>query len=92
MSSSRITISISSELNEALRSISLETNESVSSIAAEAIAQRVREAALDGFLVHAKEKFGEFPASAIEAADQILDKAGARGRRANKHRSAASAA
>jgi hypothetical protein len=89
MTSSRITISISAELNEALRRISLATNESVSSIAAEAIAQRVREAALDDFLVHAKKKFGVFPASAIEAADQILDEAASRGRGTSKHRSAA---
>ncbi len=89
MTTSRITISISSELNEALRSIARATNESVSSIAAEALAQRVREAAIDDFLVHFKEKFGEIPASATEAADLLLDEAASRGRRMNKHRSAA---
>jgi predicted transcriptional regulator len=89
MTSSRITISISSELNEALRRIAATTNESVSSIAAEALAQRVREAAIDDFLVHAKEKFGEFPASALEAAGQLLAETASRGNRVNKHRSAA---
>ncbi len=88
MTTSRITISISSELNEAIRKIALSANESVSSIVAQAIAQRVREAAIDDFLVHAKEKFGELPASALEAADQLLQEAALRGRRTQKHRSA----
>jgi predicted transcriptional regulator len=50
MTTSRITISISPELNEAIRSIALLAKESVSSIVAQAIAQRVREAAIDDFL------------------------------------------
>jgi predicted transcriptional regulator len=89
MSTSRITISISSELNEALRRIAVETNESVSSIAAEALAQRVRDAAIDDFLVHAKEKFGEIPQEALDSADRLLAKTAARGRRVGVRKAAA---
>lgn len=89
MASSRITISISAELNEALRSIARATNESVSSIAAQALAQRVRDAAIDDFLLHAAEKFGEIPAEALESADRLLAKAAARARQGKVEKAAA---
>ena len=89
MNTDRLTVTVPHELGQALRKIAAHRHESVSSVVAEAIAHEVRSEALGGFLDETKKVVGPLPDALLRDADQILDRAAAKG--TNERRTGGSA-
>jgi post-segregation antitoxin (ccd killing protein) len=75
MTTSRITVTVDTELEGALRRVSIERGVSISALVSEAIAQELRYVALDEFLDRAEKEFGPVSQKALDNADRIIDRA-----------------
>jgi post-segregation antitoxin (ccd killing protein) len=75
MATSRITVTVDTELEEVLRRVSSERGVSISALVSEAIAQELRYVALDEFLDHAEKEFGPVSQEALDNADRVIDRA-----------------
>jgi post-segregation antitoxin (ccd killing protein) len=75
MATSRITVTVDTELEEVLRRVSSERGVSISALVSEAIAQELRYVALDEFLDHAEKEFGPVSQGALRRADRVIDRA-----------------
>jgi post-segregation antitoxin (ccd killing protein) len=75
MATSRITVTVDTELEEILRRVSNERGVSISALVSDAIAQELRYVALDEFLKRAEKEFGPISQDALERADRVLDQA-----------------
>lgn len=65
MSVDRLSVTVPSELGAALRALAAARGEPVSTIVTEAIAQKLRLAALDAALAEADRRFGPVPADVV---------------------------
>ena len=72
MSVGRLSVTVSAELGASLRALAAERQETVSAIVAEAIAHRVRMAALEAALDEADSRFGPVPGSLVDDAEAEL--------------------
>jgi post-segregation antitoxin (ccd killing protein) len=79
MATSRITVTVDTELEEVLRRVSSARGVSISALVSEAIAQELRYVALEEFLDHAEREFGPISQGALDEADRIIDRALTRG-------------
>ena len=88
MAVDRLSVTVPSELGAALRALAEARGETVSTIVTEAIAQRVRLAALDLALAEADRKFGPVDPKLVEAAVKQLTKAAKLAREPRRRRRA----
>ncbi len=82
MAVDRLSVTVPSELGEALRALAASRGETVSTVVTDAIAQQLRLVALDLALAEADVRFGKLPAKLIAAAEAELTAPKKRKRRA----------
>lgn len=72
MSVDRVSVTVPSKLGTAMRTLARSRGETVSTFVADAIAHRIRLAALDTALAAADERFGPVPPAQIDLAEAEL--------------------
>lgn len=79
MTTDRLTVTVPSELAEAVRKIATRRHESVSAVVAEAIAHEVRNVALGDYLEHIVREAGPVSRPMLDEADEVFDRAAGKG-------------
>ncbi len=86
MAVDRLSVTVPSEIGSAIRALAKKRGDSVSTLVTEAIAQRLRLAALDAAITEAERSFGEIPGKVLAEAEAELTSVRGRRKRHGRRR------